>query len=280
MDIRFFEPLPILKPFIATIWTVESPIAYSPGDLKTILPNGRIKLIFPYRGLLRNSPDGMIYQNNHENSLWFLGISDQPWFIDHDEGAYGTLAVEFRPGAAYRFFNISHKAALNQVVPYQDILGKGYGAWQNLLAEELKIEGKVDLLQKFLITLLSKNSPQDSLVDHAVALIQARKGLITINELSERMGCSTRWLAMKFECRVGISPKTLAEILRFQNQFAFLTRFGTGNKQVDFDDGYFDQAHFTKEFKRFAGLPPAQYTRAKNEFFNLFHRTSESYKTR
>src|SRR6185369_6806042 len=103
-----------------------------------------------------------------------------------------------------------------------------------------------------------------------------RRGLISVKDLSERTGYSARWLSAKFEEKVGLPPKTLAEIIRFQNQFGFLTRWG-GSK-VDFD-GYYDQAHFTKQFKRFAGLPPAAYARARNEFLNLFQRASDSYKT-
>ncbi len=87
-------------------------------------------------------------------------------------------------------------------------------------------------------------------------------------------------MALKFDRFVGLGPKTLAEIVRFQNRFVSLTRFGSARDPADFDDDYYDQSHFTKEFKRFSGLPPAAYLKASNEFLSLFYReSSDSYKT-
>ena len=277
MKLRFFPPHPLLAEAVAVLWTVENETALGADDLKAILPNGRMKLVFPYRGSLFNGPVGRSLSKNAENTLWVLGVSDQPWTVDHDD-AFGTLAVELEPGAAYRFFRLPLRDLRNQVVPACDIFGFAAGEWEGRLAEESTVEGKVARLQQLLLSLRHQRAG-DGLVDEAVALIRRRKGLITIAELTEKMGYSQRYLALKFEDRVGLGPKTLAEILRFQNQFAFLTGYGASGGHADFDDGYYDQAHFTKEFKRFAGLPPVAYSRARNEFFNQFQQTSVSYKT-
>lgn len=278
MEIRFFPVHPLLSPFVAHLWAVESQTSFLPDDLKVILPNGRMKLVFPYRGALINGPNAGPLQHNRENSFWVLGMSDKPWIVDHD-GAFGTLAVEFHPGCAYRFFTMPLKELQNQVIPAPDIFGFDGKEWEDQLAHEPTIARKAARLQSLLLRLLARDLAPDSLVDQAVSLIRKRKGLITIGELTEKMGYSQRYLALKFENRVGLGPKTLTEILRFQNQFAFLTRFGEQPMGADFDSGYYDQAHFTKEFKRFSGLPPAQYSKARNEFMNLFQRTSVSYNT-
>jgi hypothetical protein len=54
MKIRFFKPHAHLSTRVSQIWTVESPAGYTPDDIKTIVPNGRMKLVFPYRGSLLN----------------------------------------------------------------------------------------------------------------------------------------------------------------------------------------------------------------------------------
>ena len=234
-----------------------------------------MKLVFPYRGGLVNGPVGSDRrQANPENSLWVLGISDQPWMVDHD-GAFGTLAAEFHPGA-YRFFPFPLNEAQNEVVDVGSALGAWGQTWQERLIDEPTAEAKAARLQKLLLALLDRHERTDELVDDAVALIRRRRGLISVAELAERTGYSARWLAARFEQGVGLAPKTLAEIVRFQSQFRYLTRWG-GSK-VDFD-GYYDQPHFTRQFKRFAGLPPAAYARARNEFGNLFQTASDSYKT-
>jgi len=235
-----------------------------------------MKLVFPYRGGLLNGPVGSrALESNPENSLWVLGMSDQPWIVDHD-GPFGTLAAEFHPGGAYRFFSFPLREAQNQVLDAGSVFGAWGDRWRAALEMEPTAEKKAARFQALLVELLDRNDRGDPVVDAAVRLVRARRGLITVGELADRTGYSPRWLTAKFEEKVGLGPKTLAEVLRFQNQFGFLTRWG-GNK-IDFD-GYYDQSHFSRQFKRFSGLPPAAYARARNEFLNLFQSASDSYKT-
>ena len=72
MRVRFYDPHPLLKPYIAHIWTVETDAGYVPEDIRTIVPNGKIKLVFPYRGCLVNAPVGGPAQRNPENTLWVV----------------------------------------------------------------------------------------------------------------------------------------------------------------------------------------------------------------
>ena len=83
------------------------------------------------------------------------------------------------------------------------------------------------------------------------------------------MGYSQRYLAMKFDRFVGLGPKTLAEVVRFQNRFVALTRFGSAGGAADFDEDYYDQSHFSREFKRFAGLHGPAYLRTTNQFLSM-----------
>jgi AraC-like DNA-binding protein len=190
-----------------------------------------------------------------------------------------VLSVEFYQGAAYPFFPFALKDLTNQVIPAQQVLGKAGAELEGRLGEAATAEDRVGLVQGFLLGRLSEASSLDSIVSHAMAIIRARQGLVTVNELTEKLGYSQRYLAMKFDRFVGLGPKTIAEIVRFQNRFVRLTRFGLDGG-VDFDEDYYDQSHFTKEFKRFSGLPPAAYLKASNEFLSLFYgSTSDSYKT-
>ena len=284
MRIRFFAPHPALSSHVSQIWIVESPTGWKSEDLKTIVPNGRMKIVFPYRGALLNATVTKAaardsFQKNPENTLWVLGMSDRPSIVDSD-GPFGVLSAEFYPGAAYPFFPHDLREMTNMVIPAGHVFGKRGAELEARLAEEPGDEGKVELLQQFLLRLLRDADRHDPIVGHAVSFIQESKGLITVSQLTEKLGYSQRYVAMKFDRFVGLGPKTLAEIVRFQNRFIRLTRFGPDGGASDFDEDYYDQAHFSKEFKRFSGLPPAAYAKATNEFLSLFHRrTSDSYNT-
>ncbi len=276
MKIRFFEPHAPLRRHVSQIWIVEDSTGWKAEDIKTIVPNGRMKIVFPYRAALLNravlesSPQAP-FQRNPKNTLWVLGVSDRPSIVDSD-GPIGVLSAELYPGAAYPFFPLDLKELTNRVTPAADVYGPAGRELQDRLAEEPTAGRKVELLQGFLLDLLRGAVYSDEVVRHAVRVIQERRGLVTINELTEKMGYSQRYLAMKFDRFVGLGPKTLAEVVRFQNRFVTLTRFGSAGGRVEFDEDYYDQSHFSREFKRFAGLPPATYLRKTNEFMTMFYR--------
>src|ERR1700751_970199 len=91
---------------------------------------------------------------------------------------------------------------------------------------------------------------------------------MSIHELERQTGYSRRYLDRLFQQHVGLSPKRLAEIFRFQR---FYRKWAAG---VSFDllkaelyDHYYDQSHFSREFHRMTGHPPQRFMRdVPNEF--------------
>lgn len=267
----------MLLPHIAKIWIFEKAQGFLPEDIKTIVPNGMMKVVFPYRGSLFSSIGGGSVQENPEASLWVVGMTAMPAIVDAP-GALGMVGIEIQPGSAYHFFPFSLKEAIDRVHAAGDIWGKKGLVLQDRLAGESSPEGRVRLAQDFLLRMLMDRQMSDPIVDYAVPLIRARHGLITVRELAERLGYSRRYLDMKFTDLVGVGPKALSRIVRFQQAFGALARQGIRPAKGEFLDTYFDQAHFIKEFKRFSGLPPAAYTRARNDFLYLYQRgISHSY---
>jgi AraC-like DNA-binding protein len=89
-----------------------------------------------------------------------------------------------------------------------------------------------------------------------------------IKELERRTGFTRRYLDQIFNRHVGLSPKTLAGIFRFQK---FYRKWAQGLPyealKEEINDYYYDQAHFTKEFKRMTGYSPGRFARGViNEF--------------
>ena len=73
------------------------------------------------------------------------------------------------------------------------------------------------LLQQFLLNQF-KQQAEDSIFEYCVAKITLLKGKITVKELEKKTGYSSRWLNMKFIDKLGVSPKNLSSIIRF-NQY-------------------------------------------------------------
>ena len=84
-----------------------------------------------------------------------------------------------------------------------------------------------------------------------------------MDTLNEYTGYTGRYCREKFKEALGISIKSYANIMRFQNAVRGL--FNAQNddclSDVVFDNGYFDQSHLNREFRRYSGEPPLSYRR-------------------
>jgi methylphosphotriester-DNA--protein-cysteine methyltransferase len=103
-----------------------------------------------------------------------------------------------------------------------------------------------------------KNKGADELVNLAVSLIKQAAGNIKITSLAEQLHISQAQFEKRFRKKVGASPKKFASIVRLRN----VLNMNPGKNNLlraGLDAGYFDQAHFIKDFKSFTGQTPEQY---------------------
>ena len=113
---------------------------------------------------------------------------------------------------------------------------------------------------------------ENTLHYHAIDVIHESHGTVSIKELENQTGYSKRYLDMLFKEHVGVSPKRLASIARFQ---IFYELWARRKSKTFFKDNlysyYYDQSHFIKEFKRFTGFTPRKFAEIENEFGRIFY---------
>lgn len=262
----------MLKGYIDKMWLFESGGKMPVEDLKLVVPNGHIKLSVAFRNGIVASVNGKAFTSKEQN-ISLTGLVDVPVILDAEKDiSTGTIVVEFNPQGAYRFFQISFNDIKNQIHPLSDILGTMAGQLEEQIANAERVEGKVALLQQFLLNQLMRN-PEDSIFEYCVSKITDSKGRITIQELEKKTGYSSRWLNMKFKDKLGISPKNLSTIIRFNQYYnAVANNNEMEFMQNAFYDHYYDQSHFLKEFKRFTGLSHAGFRKMTNDFGKLFYK--------
>lgn len=272
MRLQHINPHPLLKGYIEKLWVFESDGRVPNDDMKLVVPNGLIKLMVPFRNGLSGKMNGW-YHLSKEHSITLIGMSDLPAIVDSEkDSTVGTIGVEFSPQGAYRFFHLRHSEIKNQIHPLTDILGNIAKQLEEEISNTELIDGKIFLLQQFLLKLFSLNEA-DSIFDYCIQKIRLTRGKITVHELEKETGYSSRWLHMKFIDKIGVSPKNLSSIIRFQQYYQALAN----NQEMvfmknDFYNHYYDQSHFIKEFKRFTGLPPVRFENENNEFGKIFFR--------
>jgi AraC-like DNA-binding protein len=91
--------------------------------------------------------------------------------------------------------------------------------------------------------------------------LTATGGRARVEPLMDETGWSRRVVTARFRDQVGVSPKSYARVLRF-NRAVALMKGGDGRRplaEVAVECGYYDQAHFTRDFTAMAGCSPAAY---------------------
>jgi AraC-like DNA-binding protein len=272
MRLQNIEPHPLLKSYIDKMWLFESSGKMPAADLKLVVPNGHIKLSVAFRNGIVASVNGKSFTSKEQN-ISLTGLVDVPVILDVEEDiATGTIVVEFNPQGAYRFFQISLNDIKNQIHPLTDIIGIVGKQLEEQISNVESVDDKIVLLQQFLLKQFMLQS-EDSIFEYCVAKITSSKGKITIKELEKKTGYSSRWLNMKFANKLGISPKNLSTIIRFNQYYNAVAN----NKELNFMqnafyDHYYDQSHFLKEFKRFTGQSHSGFENATNNFGKLFYK--------
>jgi AraC-like DNA-binding protein len=84
----------------------------------------------------------------------------------------------------------------------------------------------------------------------------ATGGRARIGEIRRDIGWSERHFAVQFREQFGLTPKAFARILRFHRAARALNHPTATLADVALACGYYDQAHFTRDFRTFAGLAP------------------------
>ena len=264
---KLHSPHKLLKPYIHRIWVFESKYGVPDDDLKLITPNGEVKLIIIYRSNVHCKIEETTW-DFPEHSFAVIGQTTKPAIID-PKPSFGTIGVEFKPFGVYHFFNIPLHEITDRFYHGDDVFDKMGRELQKRIAGSDSVEDKIFILEDFLLKQLFSSKREASFVEYAVNQITLQNGLIEINDLITDTGYSKRHFDRRFKESVGISPKELANIIRFQTFFNSIQM----NKDLVKDrlyDYYYDQSHFIKEFKKFTGLAPMEYFKLDNNFAKTF----------
>jgi methylphosphotriester-DNA--protein-cysteine methyltransferase len=102
----------------------------------------------------------------------------------------------------------------------------------------------------------------DEMVFAALELIHKSKGNIRIRGLMQQLHISQSPLEKRFRKAAGASPKKFASIVRLRH--AIQNYNGSGSfTELGYESGFYDQAHFIKEFKTFTGETPEIFFSSK-----------------
>ena len=120
---------------------------------------------------------------------------------------------------------------------------------------------RIEVIENFLLINLRTQKSQE-LIKITVEIIKKHAGDIKIMVLADQLHVSQSQLEKRFRNVVGASPKKFASIVRLRNVLETAPNYDSMTK-LGLQAGYFDQAHFIRDFKSFTGITPERYFKRK-----------------
>ncbi len=238
---REFLPDPRLREFIYCYW-----------QLKAMIP---LTHPFTYRVIADGCIDIFVDLDQPQDSF-VMGFCKQytEFPLEH---SFNYLGIRFLPAMFPQLFKINASVLSNRFEELQPVAPQTAAFLANKLNAGLQVNTLLQLLDDYFLQLATNITfHQDNRLYDALQFILERSGNIAV-ETQLDTGISPRQLRRLFEYYIGDSAKTFSKIVRFQH----LLRSKPSDQSLNqlksyFDAGYYDQAHFIKEFKNFYGLTP------------------------
>lgn len=199
---------------------------------------------------------------------WFSGFRTQPITIPSGRDSE-MFIIYFRKGRAYPFTGSPLSTFADLVVDASQALPPVISEMRSRLQETTGSVSKFALAEQFLLQHFRSRFCVNPFVDHAVSAIARDPAATSIERIASQVGYSRKHLATLFGDHVGVSPKEYMQVMRFQQVISSLQK----QKQVRWttvahECGYYDQAHFINDFRKFSGFTPTQYIARNSDFTN------------
>ena len=273
---------PRLRPFVHGYFASSSRLHRTVRELH--LPSAEVPLMLNFGEQHRRLDANGSEDWSTRDGVWIVGLHDRHQ-VTEAAGEREFMVVRFTPLGAHLFLRLPMHLIANEALdldlidpPLARAVKGRVGAaraWADRFAA-------MDLL----IAERMAEAERSRAIHAAWRRLVASDGRIAIGSLASEMDCSRRTMIERFRTQVGLRPKTMARLLRFNRAIRLLDTpvrrtadEPAGKPYIEADAtchrpagaiqwadlaadcGYFDQAHFIREFQAFAGRTPAAFLR-------------------
>ncbi|MBO9204269.1 MULTISPECIES: helix-turn-helix domain-containing protein [Niastella] len=247
-----FVPTEILRPYVKnyTLISIDHDLVdevfYPSGYVDLVINVSAGNAITLIDGRRRKLPEVEV-----------LGHLTSPSRLTATKGTSVLIARIF-PFASSLFITDSMSEFTNFATDAAGIFSREISTVYYSLMEAVSLEQKIAVLEKFLIGKLIKNEKQHrkSMLIGQVCRDVFSMDTFESKTLSSAYGLSERYIEKLFVDRVGISPRALFSVHRFNKSLGLVLTSGRKLTAIAYDCGYHDQSHFIKDFTKFTGITP------------------------
>lgn len=201
----------------------------------------------------------IIIDLNNVKNIYILGPLDKPFKCKFTEMSR-FFGIKFLPGRFSTFSSVSIRSIKNRLIPFNSrfynlsklstskLMKSDINSLQNYADEEILNSKEYNII---------KNSSTN--IFDSIEQIYIKRGNICVSDLAQISNCSIRTLSRKYDAIIGMNPKFMCRIVRFQyTLFCYYNNLEANLTDLAIMSGYYDQSHFYKDFKEFVGISPSR----------------------
>ena len=257
------NPSQLLSAYVRKYWFLEG-FSKAGTNVERILPDGCTELIIHY-----GQPFRIIDGNNQKRQEPAFVFGQLDRFIDLLPGKnIGVMGVRFHPWGLNQFIKIPSANLKGEAVSLKDIFGPSERELVDKILTSTNVKQKAWIMDSFLINHFRSKTTYPALAS-IINQIKQHQGSLSIDRLTRMTGQSERQLERYFYNEIGLSPKSFSRIMRFQNVLQLATS-ARNLTDLALSAGYYDQAHFSREFTDIAGQSPRNYFKGEKGINGLF----------
>lgn len=271
-SIQFILPTGILQKYIDIYYFIELNVQAGANEfVQKPISNGCIELFISYQnsmgtcytnqGVAVRVSSAIIGTHNLKNNLFAKALESTPnvlKFVD----------INFKINGFYDIFKMPPSALYNGVFEADLIIGPDIKLLQSQLDEAKCLTEKKNFVELFLIRHYIKNRHKNFKIETGFKIaefIRYKNGNVRIQQIVSEFSVAERTLQRGLNNTLGLSPKELSKIVRFNK----LLNFISNKKKINWSDivsyfGYYDQTHFINEFKATTCFTPEVFMNNKN----------------
>lgn len=247
-------PSAILAPYIKnyTVVTINKDL-----DNEVFYPSGYVDFIVNIsEGFAATIING---KRKDTPAIELLGHLTLPTRLNVAKGT-SVLIARIYPYASALFFSDPLSEFTNYATDMYDVALNENRELYNRIMETNELASKINILESHFLQQLKKNETRLK----KVSIVQALSKQISLDHqkldlpvLAQQSGLSERYIQKLYLSNIGISPAAFTSVIRYNKSLQLVLNTTQSLTEIAYDCGYYDQAHFIKEFRKFTGITPS-----------------------
>lgn len=247
-------PSAVLAPYIKnyTIVTIEKDIEnevfYPSGYVDFIINISEGNAATIINGKRKDTPD-----------IELLGHLTLPTRLTVTKGT-SVLIARIYPHASALFFSDPLSEFTNYATDMYDVALTENRELYARIMDANGLPSKINILENHFLQQLKKNETR---LKKVVTLQNLNREFLPNSQLpvlptlAQSSGLSERYIQKLYLANIGISPVAYTSVVRFNKSLQLVLNTPQSLTEIAYDCGYYDQAHFIKEFRKFTGITPS-----------------------